>query len=315
MRTARTRNLVASVSMKRSDSIVAGGVVLLIVVAVVYFQRPQPGPPLPPANQVQPPPAKQPAEPAIRYPIAPPSADLPPQTQPSAPVPTVPSEEAVAPAEEAAAPPEPQPEPLPELDNSDAPLSAELDTVFTVQSYEPLFYADALVRRLVVSVDNLPGRQFPRSNYRLARPTPGLLVVEREQAGQDERLYLSPQNFARYTRFVAVIDGLDAAGLVAIYRRFYPLFQRVYENLGYPASAYFNDRLVDVIDHLLATPEVTGRIELVRPHVLYQYADPRLEELSAGQKVLIRVGPENGRKLKAKLRQIRQALVSARSSG
>ncbi len=294
-----------------------GGIVLLIAVAVVYFQRPQPGselPELPPTDQVQPPPAERPAEPAIRYPIAPPPAE-PPQTQPSAPAPAAPSEEAAAPPEETAAPPQSQPEPLPELDNSDAPLTAALGTVFTVQSYEPLFYTDALIRRLVVSVDNLPGRQFPRSNYRLARPTPGLLVVEREQAGEDERLYLSPQNFARYTRFVAVIDGLDTTGLVAIYRRFYPLFQQVYENLGYPASAYFNDRLVDVIDHLLATPDVAKRIELVRPHVLYQYADPQLEQLSAGQKVLVRVGPENGRKLKAKLREIRQALVGAASSG
>jgi hypothetical protein len=298
--------------MKRSDSVVAGGIVLLIVVAVVYFQRPQPGPELPelpPANQVQPAPAEPPAEPAIRYPIAPPPAEpAPPQAESSAPVPAAPSEEAVA-------PPESQPEPLPGLDDSDASLGAALDTVFTVQSYEPLFYTDALIRRLVVSVDNLPGRQFPRSNYRLARPTPGLLIVEREKAGQDERLYLSPQNFDRYTRFVAVIDGLDTVALVAVYRRFYPLFQQVYENLGYPPSAYFNDRLVDVIDHLLATPDVAGRVELVRPHVLYQYADPRLEQLSAGQKVLIRIGPDNGRMLKAKLREIRQTLVGAAAPG
>ena len=295
--------------MKKWDSVVAVGVTVLIVLAVVYFLRPQPEPALPelpPASQVQPPPANPPAEPAIRYPIAPPVAPIGESAAPA-------QEARVAepaPPEEPVVPPQPEPEPLPMLDNSDAPLQAALDTVLAVQSYEPLVYTDALIRRLVVSVDNLPGRQFPRSSYRIARPTPGLLVVEREPAGQDERLYLSSENFARYTRAVAVIDGLDSAGLVAIYRRFYPLFQQVYENLGYPSSAYFNDRLVDVIDHLLATPEVAGRIELVRPHVLYQYADPALEQLSAGQKVLLRIGPENAHKLKAKLREIRQALVA-----
>jgi hypothetical protein len=293
------------------DIVVAGGLVLLIVLAVVYLQRPQPEPELPqlpPASQVQPPPANQPAEPAIRYPIAPPPVEPPPkETQLVEPAPTAVSEEPATPAE-------PQPERLPGLNNSDAPLQAALESVLTVQSHEPLFYPDGLVRRLVVSVDNLPGRQFPRSNYRLARPTPGLMVVERETAGQDERLYLSPENYARYRAFVGVIDGLDSAGLVAIYRRFYPLFQQVYENLGYPASAYFNDRLIDIIDQLLATPNVAGRIELVRPHVLYQYADPELEKLSAGQKVLIRIGPENARTVKAKLREIRQALVGQPSA-
>jgi len=289
--------------MKRSDLVVSAGVVLLIVLVVAYLQRPQPEPELPqlpPASQVQPPPEKQPAEPAIRYPIAPPVEPPRQDTQVAEP----------APSAESAAPPEPQPEPLPGLDNSDAPLQAALDSVLTVQPYEPLFYSDGLIRRLVVSVDNLPGRQFPRSNYRLARPASGLMVVQRETAGQDERLYLSPENYARYKAFVSVIDGLDGAGLVAIYRRFYPLFQRVYENLGYPPSAYFNDRLVDVIDQLLATPRVEGRIELVRPHVLYEYADPELEKLSAGQKVLIRIGSENAGKVKAKLREIRQALVA-----
>lgn len=292
--------------MKKFDIVVAASGVLLVVLAVVYFQRPQSGPELPPVSRVQPPP-EQAAEPAIRYPIAasPPVEARPPATQPAAP----------APPAETAAPAAPQPEPLPALVSSDVPLQAALDSVLTVQSYKPLFYSDGLIRRLVVSIDNLPGRQFPRSNYRLARPTPGLLVVETEKAGPDERLYLSPENSARYTRLATVINGLDSAGLVAIYRRFYPLFQQEYENLGYPPSAYFNDRLVDVIDHLLATPDVTGRIELVRPHVLYRYADPELEKLSAGQKVLLRIGPDKARVLKTKLREIRQMLVGKAKAG
>ena len=101
-------------------------------------------------------------------------------------------------------------------------------------------------------------------------------------------------------------------GLVLLYRqdwlRYYPLFQEAYEYLGYP-SAYFNDRLIDVIDHLLATPVVDGPIRLVRPHVLYKYADPDLEALSAGRKALIRIGPDNANRVKQKLREIRQILT------
>ena len=38
-----------------------------------------------------------------------------------------------------------------------------------------------------------------------------------------------------------------------MYKQYYPLFQQAYVDLGYP-EGYFNDRLVEVIDHLLATP-------------------------------------------------------------
>jgi hypothetical protein len=43
--------------------------------------------------------------------------------------------------------------------------------------------------------------------------------------------------------------------------------------------------------------------------VLYEFADPALESRSAGQKALIRMGPANARRIKAKLREIR-ALIA-----
>ncbi|MEJ2700374.1 MAG: DUF3014 domain-containing protein, partial [Desulfuromonadales bacterium] len=64
------------------------------------------------------------------------------------------------------------------------------------------------------------------------------------------------------------------------------------------------------IDHLLAAPEVQGPIRVVRPSVRYKFADPDLEALSAGQKILIRMGPDNAAKVKAKLREIRQELTA-----
>ena len=86
------------------------------------------------------------------------------------------------------------------------------------------------------------------------------------------------------------------------------LFQESYENLGYP-DKYFNDRLVEVIDHLLATPTPNGPVKLIQPRVFYEYADPALEQLSAGQKVLIRMGNANAAQLKKKMREFR-ALIA-----
>ena len=42
---------------------------------------------------------------------------------------------------------------------------------------------------------------------------------------------------------------------------------------------------------------------------MFEFADPDLEELSAGQKILVSVGIDNEMRLKAKLRDIRKALT------
>jgi hypothetical protein len=103
--------------------------------------------------------------------------------------------------------------------------------------------------------------------------------------------------------------------------RLYPLFQQSYQELGYPRG-YFNDRLVEVIDQLLATPEpvgplavhlteVKGPITSDRPWVRYEFADPALQALPAGSKMLLRMGPDNARRLKAKLAELRAAITRA----
>ena len=103
-------------------------------------------------------------------------------------------------------------------------------------------------------------------------------------------------------------EAVKTKQLVAVYVRFYPLFQQAFKDLGYP-SGYFNDRLIEVIDDLLAAPDLQGPVKLVRPKVMYQFADPDLEARSAGQKILIRMGSENAARIKAKLKEIRRELT------
>jgi hypothetical protein len=103
---------------------------------------------------------------------------------------------------------------------------------------------------------------------------------------------------------------MDMQRLAALYVRFYPLFQQAYRDLGNP-DGYFNDRLVEVIDHLLATPAVDGPIRLVRPKVMYEFADPRLQALSSGQKLLLRLSPAQRRTVLAQLRALRTAVARA----
>lgn len=200
----------------------------------------------------------------------------------------------------------PDGEALPPLAESDAALRTRGEELAEGAGLERLFHLDTIVRRVVVTIDNLPARRLPQ-RFNLARSVPG-----RFSATEDgDVAFLSEKNYARYRPYVKLAQAVDTDRLVAAYLHFYPLLQEEYENLGY-RNAYFNDRVVAAIDDLLAAPEVKGRVRLVRPRVMYEFADAELESLSAGQKILIRMGPENAAAIKDKLRAIREALAAAR---
>ena len=154
-----------------------------------------------------------------------------------------------------------------------------------------------------MTIDNLPRAKVALAQ-RPIKPTPDEFVA----TGSDAEPTLGAENYARYRPFVEAVGALDAKAIVALYRRYYPLFQQAYQELGYP-QGNFNARLLEVIESLLATPDVPEPVRLVRPKVQYQFADKRIESLPAGQKLLIRMGPKNAAIIEAKLREIR-ALIA-----
>jgi hypothetical protein len=160
-----------------------------------------------------------------------------------------------------------------------------------------------VVRHIVVTVDNLP-RKTVAVRLNPVKPAAG----EFRTSGNEQQRTIAPENAARYAPYVQIAAQVDAKKLVSAYGRLYPLFQKAYEDLGYPKS-FFNDRLIAVIDHLLGAPEVNGPVAVVAPHVQYRFADPELEAQSAGRKFLIRIGPENAAVIKSKLREVRRELT------
>jgi hypothetical protein len=192
---------------------------------------------------------------------------------------------------------------LPTLDESDVPLHAALAKLGNAKAVDQFLVPENLVRNIVVTVDNLP-RTKTAVERRPIKPTPGTALV----ASSGDDITLSDENYARYAPFISFVQSTDAKQLSTLYFHYYPLFQEAYENLGYP-DKYFNDRLVEVIDHLLATPTPTGPVKLTQPRVFYEYADPKLEALSAGQKTLLRMGNANAAQMKKKMREFR-ALIA-----
>lgn len=192
----------------------------------------------------------------------------------------------------------------------DLEASAALDEVFGPGSLASWLISEQLSRRLVATTDNL-GRNARIEPLRPLRPPSGQFVVERAPLDDvgNERITLAPANAARYDAMVMLLSRVDMARAAAVYRRIYPRLQGSYEELGYP-GAYFNDRVVQTIDHLLATPEPEGPLLLEQPKVMYVYADADLEARSAGQKLLLRMGNAHARVVKQKLREFRAQITT-----
>lgn len=193
--------------------------------------------------------------------------------------------------------------PLPPLDDSDAYFLLEVGTAFG-PAIESLLVREAIIDRLVTTVDNLPRGELSEK----IRPVGQLGEAFVTDVGDDDAVILGISSYARYDALIARIYYADLDAVYGTYRRFYPLFQKSYERLGYP-NAYFNDRLVEVIDHLIATPVPEGPIVLVRPNVFYEFADPDLEALSSGQKLMLRMGPDNSATTKRLLQKFRDRLT------
>ncbi len=195
--------------------------------------------------------------------------------------------------------------PLPPLDQSDAYFKLDMVELFG-RGIAELLVDTAVIEKIVATVDNLPRDHVAER----IRPLGGL-IGKYLADGQDGsgQYTVNAANYQRYDFLVNLLANADLEALVEVYRRFYPLFQDAYAGLGYP-QAYFNDRAVEVIDHLLETPEVQEPLELVRPHVLYEYANPQLEALSSGQKLLLRIGNEHAVRVKQFLEELR-VLIAA----
>ncbi len=268
--------------MKKVAISVAFVAILIGILFIAFPTNHDPQPPTSPSTPALP-------ESQIKYPISEPAPALEPP----------PAAEQPEPA------PAPQPaQALPGLAEADEGLRGVISLLGDEKLFIELFHLDHFIQRFVVTIDNLPNKNLPRRQLPV-KGAPDLFLVQ----GTKDNEVISPYNSRRYTRHIALAEALDSHALVGIYVRNYPLFQKAYTDLGHP-DAYFNDRLVEVIDHLLETPEVKEPIRLERPAILYQFADPELESRSAGQKILLRIGSDNAAKIKTKLRELRAELMT-----
>lgn len=193
--------------------------------------------------------------------------------------------------------------PLPAL-NDDAAIVNALAALPGGEGLRALLKPRALIQHIVATVNALPDRSLGSDVLPVHHPKGAFLV--NTHGGQTT---ISLDNDARYAPYMRVIETIPTPVLVAWYVHFYPLFQQAYQQLGYP-HGYFNDRLIAVIDNLLATPDRATLPKLVAgKNGMWDYADPALQSLSIGQRTMLRIGAADSATIKAKLRAIRADLA------
>lgn len=195
-------------------------------------------------------------------------------------------------------------EPLPSLYDADPAFAEALRALAADEAVFAALRLDSLIPRIVATVDNLPRRKLA-PELRPVQPAPGALVVDAVDGGGA----IAASNAERYAVPMRLIAATDATAAAALYRRWYPLFQQAYRDLG-ESDRYFNDRLVEVIDHLLAAPEPAGPLRVYRDGPVWRYEAAAYEAGSAGHKILWRVGPAHAATIKAKLREFRAAVAA-----
>ncbi|HEY5672575.1 MAG TPA: DUF3014 domain-containing protein [Malonomonas sp.] len=278
--------------MNKTNLLIAGLIVLLILVGVAIYKQKSTQtevvtqePPVPSA------PAEPVKVPIVHYPVAEPNLPKDVSTE----QPQEPLKEAVKLK---------LPTALPSIDHSDASLQETLQSLSETKPFMHLLVMDHFIPKLVVTIDNLPSKKLPQAHLPLKTPKGRFQVSGTLEAPQTSR-----QNQKRYVAYVKLLESLEPELIITVYRYYYPLFQEAYKQLGY-RNAYFNDRLIQVLDHLQETPNPTEPLTLSQPAVLYTFADPSLEKLSSGQKILLRMGPDNRQRTLKVLARYRQLLVS-----
>ena len=195
-------------------------------------------------------------------------------------------------------------------DSAPLDINAAITDLVGRKAVLSLFQLADFPRRVAATVDNLGRAHAPASLWPV-NPVGGRVIVTTTNGATT----LSPDNGLRYTPYLLLVESVDMRQAAGTYVRLYPLIQRAYEEIGFPGR-YFNDRLVEVIDKLLATPEpnaplgvhlptINGPVRPQRPWVLYEFDDPALQGLTAGQKILLRMGPVNERRMKARIAEFR----------
>ena len=194
--------------------------------------------------------------------------------------------------------------PLPSLNESDGEMRKALSALFGADAIDAYLRPNAIVRHIVAFVDSLP-RKHIGADAQPIKPIVGGFIA----TGDEQATPLAAENAAKYTPYVAVIGKVNPKLASDLYFHYHALFQQAYEELT-KSDGRFDDRVLQAIDGLIDAPDIRDPVLVIRRDAFYEFVDPNLEQLSVGQKFMVRLGPENAAAIKTTLRALRQSIVA-----
>lgn len=187
---------------------------------------------------------------------------------------------------------------VPPLDQSDAFVR---DLVRALSSHPVIaswLTTDQLIRNFAVSVRNTAEGDTPARHLKTIAPARAFQV--RRERG---RIFIDDNSYARYNGHAAAVSGLDPKRTAELYRLLKPRIEEAYREVAGPGADFESD-LRRALTSVLDTPIADGPIELRATVAGYDYADPALQSLSRSQQQLLRMGPDNARRIQQSLRAI-----------
>jgi len=165
-----------------------------------------------------------------------------------------------------------------------------------------------LVRNFTVVVSNVAEGASPAKVLKVLKPSGPFRIQQRDGA-----TYVDPRGYDRYNRIADGAASIDPAAAAKLYATLKPLIEQANRDLGVTTES-FDRTLQRAIVSLLETPVLADPPRLRPKGIGYGYADDRLENLTAAQRQLLRMGPRNVRVIQARLREIAVALGIPQSS-
>lgn len=255
-------------SMQRAILIAVVAIAIGVIAWAMWPRDPAPVPESAPVDSAPPPPARETVRPA----------EVPPPAQ--------------------ARPESPPVEPVPELQQSDPYVRERLEPMELPESW---LGQGEYVRRLMVLAENATRGDYPRRQLGFLAPKGAFKVTE-----NGDRTFVDPAGYDRYDSYVDELEEVDPQQLAGLLGTIEPLMETSLLEIGVDAPP--GDVLAGAMREVMAVPVLDDDVELVQPNVMYQFADPELESLPPLQKQILRMGPENVRRLQAYVERLAEAM-------
>ncbi len=197
---------------------------------------------------------------------------------------------------------------LPALENSDELTRQSLADLSATPIWRKWLKTAQPIRKFTQFIENIARGKVPHKYFRFMAPLGQFKVG----SASDDQYFLDPAGYKRYDSIARCIDSLDAENLVSVYTKLEPLIESAWGeiktnvNKAEEPNHSFDQIFLSAIKRIRSAPAINKQIRLIRPSVMYKYADPKLERLSAVSKQMLRMGPKNTRIIQKKLDEIEE---------